>query len=67
MADGTKCKNCGRDVAAEALSALGEAQYGGYNPISIQYAPHWSEEEVNDFLNAYICNQCKEDRARSQA
>ena len=60
------CKQCGRDVASEALGALGEAQFGGYNPMSIQYAEPWPKEIAEDFLRNYICNQCKEDRAKSQ-
>jgi hypothetical protein len=52
------CKQCGGLVTQEAMSALGEAQFGGYNPVSIQHAEPWSEPRIAAFLRSYICKRC---------
>ncbi len=53
------CKACGQDVSNEALSAASIAQYAGYNPMSLQYAQSWSDEQLADFLRSYRCEACR--------
>lgn len=53
------CARCKRDVTTEAAIALSDMQFGGYNPMSIQYAQPWPEEQVAEFLQRYVCQQCR--------
>ncbi|MBI3935525.1 MAG: adenylate/guanylate cyclase domain-containing protein [Betaproteobacteria bacterium] len=54
------CQKCGQDVTDQANGALGDAQFGGYNVMSIQYAQPWSDEAKKQFLQTYVCKKCKE-------
>lgn len=62
MSDRVLCGKCGRDATDEADSALGEAQFGGYNMMSIQYAEPWPEERKKQFLQSYVCRKCRKPR-----
>lgn len=53
------CAACGRDVSNEALATASIEQYSGFNPMSIQYAQAWSDEQLAGFLRTYVCEACR--------
>lgn len=53
-----RCRGCRRDVTAEAHTTLGDAQFGGTNPVSIAAAEAWPESRIAGFLSCYTCRRC---------
>jgi hypothetical protein len=52
--DTVRCKQCGQIVTEEAVTALGEREFGGcYPPMSYQ-----SDSTCMDFQQSYICRRC---------
>lgn len=52
------CRVCGKDVTAEARSALDERQYGGFNMMNIASATPWPEVQQRAFFESFRCRRC---------
>ena len=62
--DPIACTRCGVDVTDELDAALQEEisqMYGGYNPMSISYAPPPPDRQawLEEHRGRYVCRRCR--------